>query len=98
MGNSWHNSRWLRKFFGNPLKSEHNWESYVRILHSRMRRSAGLRAELEDIVASGRFSARYYARKSGFAVLQVDDRAVEVRIYIDGSGVPAQTLTVLENK
>ena len=46
----------------------------------------------------GKYEASFFEEKSGFAVLRVNDRRVSVEIYIDDSGKPAQTLTVLENK
>ncbi len=101
MGNDWNCHPLLSRFFGNHLKIRSDWEEYVRTFRSRLIRkqvSVQLRQNFENIVRQGKFSASFFARKSGFAVLRVNDRKAIVEIHIDDSGNPAQTLTVLENR
>lgn len=101
MGNDWNRHPFLSRFFGNDLKVSSDWDEYVSTFRSRSVRKqvpVQLRMNFENIVRQGKFSAVFFARKSGFALLRVNDRKVIVEIYIDGNGKPAQTLTVLENQ
>ena len=101
MGNDWNRHPFLSRFFGNDLKVSSDWDEYVRTFRSRLDRKrlpVQLRQNFENIVRQGKFSAVFFPRKSGFALLRVNDRKAVVEIYIDGSGKPAQILTTLENR
>ena len=101
MGNSWYNSHLIRKWFGNPLKINYTWRTYIERLKKRRsgrKDSAGFLEELSGIERSGKFSTAFFARKSGFVMPTVNDRRVEVRIYIDDSSQAAQTLIAAENR
>lgn len=101
LGRYWYGNSVFSRFFGNQLKVRSNWDEYVGQVRARMvqkKKSARLLDAFDDISRSGKFKAGFFDEKSGFAILRVDDRKVTVEIYIDDSGKPAQTLTVLENK
>lgn len=101
LGRYWYGNSVFSRFFGNKLKVCSNWDEYVCQVRNRMvqkKKSARLLAAFDDLSRSGKFEASFFDEKSGFAVLRVDDRKVTAEIYIDDSGKPAQTLTVLENK
>ena len=57
-----------------------------------------LAAKLDALDKSGTFSGTIYKGKSGFTVLDIDDRRIEARIFTDTSGEPALTMTLVENK
>ena len=57
-----------------------------------------LAAKLDALDKSGAFSGTIYEGKSGFTVLDIDDRRIEARIFTDASGEPALTMTLVENK
>ena len=101
LGHSWYGNSFFSRFFGNDLKVHSNWEEYERKIRDRLgrkKKTSRLLAAFDDITWMGKYKASFFSGKSGFALIRVDDRKVAVEIYIDDSGKPAQTLTVLENK
>ncbi|MBO4632384.1 MAG: metallophosphoesterase [Lentisphaeria bacterium] len=97
MGVDWHNNHLLRKLFGNPLTEECNWESYLKIARKGMADSKHAAILLEDLYGleiSGKFTGEFFVRKSGFAILEVTDRAVQVKLFVDDSGIPAKILNL----
>ena len=101
LGKFWYGNSVFSRFFGNDLKVRSNWDEYIRQVQtriSRKKKSSRLYLAFDDITWMGKYTASFFDEKSGFAVIRVNDRRVTVEIYIDDSGKPAQTLTVLENK
>ena len=101
LGHSWYGNSFFSRFFGNDLKVQSDWEKYdsqIRARFSRKKKSSRLLAEFDDITWMGKYKASFFDDKSGFGLIRVDDRKVTVEIYLDDTGKPAQTLTVLENK
>ena len=78
----------------------------VALTREQWRAAAGKKAEKDPKLAaklaaldkSGTFSGTVYKGKSGFTVLDIDDRRIEARIFTDASGEPALTVTLVENK
>jgi len=101
LGKFWYGNSFFSRFFGNDLKVCSNWDEYARTIQSRLARkkkTSRLYLAFDDITWMGKYTASFFDEKSGFALLRVNDQRVTVEIYIDDSGKPAQTLTVLENK
>ena len=101
LGKSWYGNSVFSRFFGNDLKVRSNWDEYIRKVLKRIarkRKNSRWHLAVDDITWMGKYEASFFDEKSGFAVLRVNDRRVTVEIYIDDSGIPAQTLTALENK
>ena len=101
LGKSWYGNSFFSRYFGNELKVCSNWDEYARTIQSqlaRKKKNSRLYLAFDDITWMGKYTASFFDEKSGFALLRVNDRRVTVEIYIDDSGKPAQTLTVLENK
>ena len=97
MGVDWHNSRLWRKMFGNSLEEEYSWESFLNTVRKGMSRSkhaAVLLEDLEGLANAGKFTGEFFARKSGFAILDVTDRGVQVKLFTDDSGIPVKTLNL----
>ncbi len=95
MGEDWHNSRIIRKFFGNSLSEKYNWDQYLKMTRKNLSSSKhgqALLEEFSEIESAGKYDGEFFSRKSGFAILNVSDRNIEVRIYLDDSGKPARIL------
>ena len=100
LGKFWYGNSVFSRFIGNDLKVLSNWDEYLRQVRTRLARkkkSSRLLAAFDDITWMGKYKACFFNEKSGFAILRVNDHGVTVEIYIDSSGKPAETLTVLEN-
>ena len=97
MGVDWHNNHLWRKMFGNSLPEECNWESFLKEARKGMSRSKHAAVLLEDLhglVIAGKFTGEFFARKSGFAILDVTDRGVRVKLFTDDSGNPVKILNL----
>ena len=95
MGVDWSNHHLLRKIFGNSLKTEYDWEGFLKSARKGMSESKHAAVLLEDLhglAIAGKFTGEFYARKSGFAILDVTDRGVQVKLFTDDSGIPVKTL------
>lgn len=95
VGEDWHNGRLIRKFFGNSLSEKCNWDQYLKMTKKRLSSSKhgqALLEELSEIESAGKYDGEFFFRKSGFAILNISDRNIEVRIYLDDSGKPARIL------
>ena len=95
LGMDWNNHRLLRKLFGNPLPEKFNWESFLKRARKGMaekKHAAVLLEDLHGIEISGKFTGEFFARKSGFAILNVTDRAIQVKLFADDSGIPVKIL------
>ena len=95
MGVDWRNKTMMHKIFGNSLKEEYNWESYLKIARKGLAESKHAAVLLEDLYGlaiAGKFTGEFFVRKSGFAILEVTDRAVQVKLFTDDSGIPVKIL------
>lgn len=95
MGIDWRNHRLLRKFIGNSLAEEYNWEGFLQIVRKGLARSKYATVLLDDLhglAIAGKFTGEFYVRKSGFAILDVTDRGVKVKLFTDDSGIPVKIL------
>lgn len=95
MGVDWSNHTLMHRVFGNSLKEEYNWESFLKtarkgLAHSK--HAAVLLEDLHGLEISGIFTGEFFAVKSGFAILDVTDRAVRVKLFTDDSGIPVRIL------
>ena len=97
MGVDWSNNQLLRKFFGNQLKEENNWEGFLKVVRKGMadsKHAEVLLEDLEGLANAGKFTGEFFARKSGFAILDVTDRGVQVKLFTDDSGIPVKILNL----
>lgn len=97
MGVDWNNNHLLRAFFGNPLTEECNWDNYAKIAKKGMSRSRHAAVYLEDfhgLEIAGKFTGEFFVRKSGFAILCVTDRMVQVKLFADDTGIPVKILNL----
>ena len=96
MGVDWHNSRLWRKIFGNSLKEECDWETFLKTVRKGMssKHAAVLLEDLHGLVIAGKFTGEFFARKSGFAILDVTDRGVQVKLFTDDSGIPVRIMNL----
>ncbi len=95
MGVDWHNKRLIHRLFGNSLKEEYNWESFLEVARDDLadsKHAAVLLEDLHGLAISGKFTGEFFARKSGFAILEVTDQAVQVKLFTDDSGIPVRIL------
>jgi len=82
MGNAWSN--------GHALEPSMDWKQYVEAA-SAAQASKGEK-QLNDfklILGNGDFSGTIFKQKSGFTVLNFDDKSIQIRIFTDDSGTPA---------
>ncbi len=95
MGVNWANRSLSHRIFGNSLKKEYDWESFLKAARKDMadsRHAAVLLEDLHGLAIAGKFTGEFFARKSGFAILEVTDRAVQVKLFTDDSGIPIRKL------
>lgn len=77
------------------------WRAYMgerAALGKKSKKFPILADNLDVLDKSGTFSGTIYKLKSGFTVLDINDRRIEARIFTDASGEPALTMTLVENK
>ena len=83
---------------GHVLQVAFTREQWRTAAGKRCAKDPKLTARLEELDKSGAFSGTIYKGKSGFTVLDINDRRIEARIFTDASGEPALTVTLVENK
>ena len=90
MGNTWSP--------GHKLPVVKDWAQYRAAVDEKFAKDPETLKQMKKIEEFGKFSGRIFKHKSGFTVLDVDDRRVEARIYTDDSGKPAVTAVLVENR
>lgn len=65
---------------------------------SKTRHGEKIHTQIEALMSrGGTYSGTIYEPKSGFTVLDIDDRRIEARIFTDDSGKPVLTEVLVEN-
>ena len=83
---------------GHALQVAYTREQWRTAAGKKGEKDPKLAAKLAALDKSGAFSGTVYKGKSGFTVLDIDDRRIEARVFTDASGEPALTVTLVENK
>ena len=93
LGNSWTSKRIKGKFS--------DWADFVSAVEREIPKAKNpekIRKRWTDWKSSGDMTFQYFFANSGFVVLDVDERQVTARYYINASAKPAATLELLTNR
>ena len=83
---------------GHKIKVTMNLDQFRDAVKKYKKAAPEIPAKLNAMLDRAEFDIRVFELKSGFTVLDIDDRRVEARIYTDDSGIPALTEVLTENK
>ena len=83
---------------GHKIKVTMNLDQFRDAVKKYKKAAPEIPAKLNAMLNRAEFDIRVFELKSGFTVLDIDDRRVEARIYTDDSGIPALTEVLTENK
>ena len=90
MGNAWSP--------GHKLVVAKDWAQYRAAIGKKFAEDPEALKQLKRLDDFGQFSGRIFKGKSGFTILDVDDRRIEARIYTDDSKKPALSAVLVENR
>ena len=91
MGNTWSPD-------DHKLVVVRDWPHYRAVIDEKFAEDPETLKRLKKIDEFGKFSGRIFQIKSGFTVLDVDDRRIEARICTDDGKEPAVTAVLVENR
>lgn len=84
MGNTWNPEQ--------KLEGRGDYAAYVALVEAKEK----VRERFSELMARGEYSGQFFKARSGFTVLDIDDRRVEARIYTGNTGKPAFTAVLTE--